>query len=112
MGLGCRRKRPVGADTLAGEEASITQCLFRRVKVITNKGETAWSSTGHWSMAILDHAEWQAQWIGEDSLSNPEETVKENTRLAARYLRKPFTTGSSQNGPHSTFRVLVATKPT
>lgn len=77
----------------AGEKLQSRNAYFWRVKVITNKGETAWSSTGHWSMAILDHAEWQAQWIGEDSLSNPEETVKENTRLAARYLRKPFTTG-------------------
>lgn len=77
----------------AGEKLQSRNAYFWRVKVITNKGETAWSSTGHWSMAILDHAEWQAQWIGEDSLSNPEETVKENTRLAARYLRKPFTAG-------------------
>jgi alpha-L-rhamnosidase len=77
----------------AGEALQSRRSYFWRVKVITNKGETAWSSTGHWSMAILDHAEWQARWIGEDSLSNPDETVKGNTRLAARYLRKTFTTG-------------------
>ncbi len=77
----------------AGEKLQSRNAYFWRVKVITNKGETAWSSTGHWSMAILDHAEWQAQWIGEDSLSNPEETVKENTRWCTPYLRKPFTTG-------------------
>lgn len=77
----------------AGEALQSRNAYFWRVKVTTNKGETAWSNTGHWSMAILDHAEWQARWIGEDSLSNPGETVKGNTRLAARYLRKPFTAG-------------------
>ena len=74
----------------AGEELQSRKSFFWRVKVTTNKGETAWSETGYWSMAILDNAEWQAQWIGEDSLSNQDETMKGNTRLAARYLRKPF----------------------
>lgn len=64
---------------------------YWRVKVSTNQGETAWSDNGHWSMAILDGSEWQAEWIGEDALSNPGETSRGNTRLAARYLRKPFT---------------------
>lgn len=77
----------------AGEKLLSRKSYFWRVKVITNKGETAWSNTGHWNMALLDKAEWQARWIGEDSLSNPEETMKGNTRLAARYLRKPFTAG-------------------
>lgn len=74
----------------AGKELQSRKSFFWRVKVTTNKGETAWSETGYWSMAILDNAEWQAQWIGEDSLSNQDETMKGNTRLAARYLRKPF----------------------
>jgi alpha-L-rhamnosidase len=77
----------------AGEKLLSRKSYFWRVKVTTNKGETAWSNTGHWNMALLDKAEWQARWIGEDSLSNPEETMKGNTRLAARYLRKPFTAG-------------------
>lgn len=77
----------------AGEKLLSRKPYFWRVKVTTNKGETAWSNTGHWNMALLDKAEWQARWIGEDSLSNPEETMKGNTRLAARYLRKPFTAG-------------------
>ncbi|MBK5194616.1 MAG: glycoside hydrolase family 78 protein [Proteiniphilum sp.] len=64
---------------------------YWRVKVNCNHGETAWSDIHHWSMALLNTSEWQAEWIGEDALSNPGETAKENTRLAARYLRKPFT---------------------
>ena len=64
---------------------------YWRVKVICNQDETAWSDINHWSMALLNKSEWQAEWIGEDALSNPGETASEKTRLAARYLRKPFT---------------------
>lgn len=63
---------------------------FWRVKVTTNQGKCNWSAVNHWSMALLNDSEWKASWIGEDALSNPNETDKENTRLAARYLRKPF----------------------
>src|SRR5690554_26097 len=73
-----------GADLLSRGE------YYWRVKVICNHGETAWSDIHHWSMALLNISEWQAAWIGEDALSNPGETASENTRLAARYLRKPF----------------------
>ena len=41
-------------------------------------------------MALLNESDWKAQWIGEDAMSNPGETDQGNTRLAARYLRKPF----------------------
>lgn len=73
-----------------GEALSSRKTYYWRVKVTTNQGETAWSKINSWSMAILNDAEWQAQWIGEDALSNPGETAQGNTRLAARYLRKPF----------------------
>ena len=68
-----------------------------RVKLTTNQGDTPWSDAGSWSMALLDDSEWKATWIGEDSLSNPGEEVgvaggNNKTRLAARYLRKEFTT--------------------
>ena len=76
---------PYKGDTLSPREV-----YYWRVKVITNQGETAWSKAYHWSMALPDIAGWKAQWIGEDALSNPGETDKANTRLAARYLRKPF----------------------
>ena len=63
---------------------------FWRVKVDTNLGQGRWSDINHWSMGILDAAEWQAEWIGENALSNKGETDQGNTRLAARYLRKTF----------------------
>ncbi len=65
---------------------------FWRVKATTNQGETKWSEPNLWSMALLDNSGWQAVWIGEDSLSNPGEKDDGLTRLAARYLRKPFET--------------------
>ncbi|SFK90620.1 alpha-L-rhamnosidase [Porphyromonadaceae bacterium KH3CP3RA] len=73
-----------------GETLSPKEVYYWRVKVTTNQGETAWSKINHWAMALPDIAGWQAKWIGENALSNPGETDKGNTRLAARYLRKPF----------------------
>ncbi|WP_294081226.1 alpha-L-rhamnosidase [Proteiniphilum sp. UBA5384] len=78
-----------------GNALSPREVYYWRVKVITNQGETAWSKVNHWSMALPDITGWKAKWIGEDALSNPGETDKGHTRLAARYLRKPF--DSKQN---------------
>jgi len=75
-----------------GSELSSRQVCFWRVKVFTNRGNSNWSAIGRWSMALLNDSDWQAKWIGEDSLSNSGETMKGDTRLAARYLRKAFTT--------------------
>ena len=63
---------------------------FWNVKATTNKGETKWSKINRWSMALFTDAEWKGKWIGENELSNPGETAQRETRLAARYLRKPF----------------------
>ncbi len=42
---------------------------FWKVKVWTNKGETEWSKTAHWSMGILTYAEWKStRWIGYNQL--------------------------------------------
>lgn len=79
-----------------GQPLSSGDKYFWRVKVETNQGNSNWSKVHHWSMALLNDSEWQAKWIGEDSLSNPGETDKDNTRLAARYLRKPFETKKSK----------------
>lgn len=80
----------------AGKALESGKPYYWRVKLGTNQGETPWSETGSWSMALLDHSEWKATWIGEDALSNPGEEIgvaggNNKTRLAARYLRKEFT---------------------
>lgn len=64
---------------------------FWRVRICTNQGKTDWSNIGHWSMSI-DNSKWDAKWIGENTISNPKETDKDKTRLAARYLRRTFNT--------------------
>lgn len=61
-----------------------------KVKVWTNKGRTAWSEPGQWSMACLDSSLWKANWIGLDSTLNSGKLTTK-TRLSARYLRKEFT---------------------
>ncbi len=78
-----------------GQPLSSGSKYFWRVKINTNQGDGNWSKVNYWSMALLNDSEWQAKWIGEDSLSNPGETDKDNTRLAARYLRKSFETRNS-----------------
>lgn len=80
----------------AGKALESGKPYYWRVKLGTNQGETPWSETGSWSMALLDNSEWKATWIGEDALSNPGEEIgvaggNNKTRLAARYLRKEFT---------------------
>lgn len=73
-----------------GEPLSPREKYHWRVKVTTNHGESAWSPSQNWSMALPEKDGWQATWIGENSFSNEGETDKGNTRLAARYLRKTF----------------------
>lgn len=63
---------------------------YWRVRLQTNQGKTAWSKTQSWTNALLNAEDWQAQWIGENAISNPDETKNGMTRLAARYLRKEF----------------------
>ena len=73
-----------------GEMLQSRQSYYWRVKVKTNQSPGDWSEVQMWSMAILNPTEWKARWIGENQMSNPGETDKDHTRLAARYLRKPF----------------------
>ena len=79
-----------------GSELASRGIYYWRVKVNTNQSAGKWSKPQFWTMALLNDTEWQAQWIGEDSLSNPNETAEGNTRLAARYLRKSFSTKDSK----------------
>ena len=73
-----------------GETLSSREIYYWWVKVTTNQGETGWSNINHWSMTLLENSNWRGKWIGENEMSNPGETDKKKTRLAARYLRKPF----------------------
>ena len=60
-----------------------------RVKVYTNKGETAWSEPQRFSIGLLNESKWSGRWIGLERLM-PGEERGTHSRLAARYLRKEF----------------------
>ena len=65
-----------------------TFCTWK-VKVYTNKGETAWSEPQRFSIGLLDESKWRGYWIGLEQLLPGEERGM-HTRMAARYLRKEF----------------------
>lgn len=67
---------------------SRTACYWK-VKIWTNKGESKWSETNHWSMGLLSPADWKAQWIGLDK-AMPWDSLITHSRLSARYFRKSF----------------------
>ncbi|MBQ6086436.1 MAG: glycoside hydrolase family 78 protein [Bacteroidales bacterium] len=79
---------------------------YWKVKVKTNRGETAWSRPGVFEIALLDGSDWTASWIGHHPFQNDEinylerypwisyERIEErHTTVPARYLRKEFSTG-------------------
>lgn len=75
--------------TYAGEKLkSGTFCTWK-VKVCTNRGETAWSEPQRFSIGLLDESKWSGYWIGLEQLL-PGEERGFHTRMAARYLRKEF----------------------
>lgn len=68
--------------------ASRTACYWK-VKVFTNKGASAWSAPGEWSIGLLNQADWKASWIGYDKASSWD-SISQFSRLSARYFRKSF----------------------
>ena len=70
--------------------ASRTDCYWK-VQVWTNKGQTTVSEPAHWSVGLLDPADWTARWTGLDSTFDWEAPHAPHTRLSARYFRKEFT---------------------
>lgn len=71
---------------------SRTQCYWK-VRVKTNKGISAWSEPASWEMGLLHPSDWQAVWIGR---AFPQDKLEGNTRVPARYLRKPFNLNSKK----------------
>lgn len=76
----------------AGKTLKSRSQYYWRVRVKTNQGFSDWSNISEWSMTLLYPSDWNAEWIGENIMSNPGETDHAKTRLAARYLRKEFNT--------------------
>lgn len=61
---------------------------YWKVKVWNSNGDSAISAVNHWQMAMLHTDEWKAKWIGLETFSKEDAPTREQTRLAARYLRK------------------------
>ena len=59
------------------------------VNVWGNHGQEA-SLSSDFETALLHTSDWQAGWIGIDSALNATDRMEGDSRLAARYLRKPF----------------------
>jgi len=55
-----------------------------------DKNVSAWSEPAHWSMGLLKTTNWQAKWIGIDTIFGGEDNKGQFRKLAARYLRKEF----------------------
>lgn len=61
---------------------------YWKVKVYSNKGESAWSAPASWSMGLLHYKDWAGRWIGFDDYQQTDN--KASGQLSARYFRKEF----------------------
>jgi alpha-L-rhamnosidase len=64
---------------------------YWKYKVTSNKGGSEWSNPAAFSTGLLQSADWKAKWIGLDKIF-PGDSMVMHSRLAARYLRKEFST--------------------
>ena len=91
--------KEVGSDEsvfvpYAGNALTSRAECYWKVKVTTNQGTSGWSEPAVWTMGLLQPSDWQARWAGWEKPS-PDDVLKGNSRLAARYLRKEFRTEGS-----------------
>jgi len=75
--------------TYAGKALQSRDNCFWKVKVFTNRGVSAWSSSGNFSIGFLNKEDWKGKWIGYDKASSWD-SITQFSRLSARYFRKQF----------------------
>ncbi|MEA5460396.1 family 78 glycoside hydrolase catalytic domain [Arcicella sp. LKC2W] len=73
-----------------GKPLKSRQACFWKVKIWTNKGETAWAENASFSIGLRNYVDWKGRWIGLDR-SFAWDTESQFSRLSARYFRKEFT---------------------
>jgi alpha-L-rhamnosidase len=73
----------------AGVPLESGKAYFWRVTTWTNIGVRSQSEIAHWSSALFNDSDWKADWIGIND-SDKLVITGQDTRLAARYLRKEF----------------------
>lgn len=71
-----------------GKPLTSRMTCYWKVKIFTNKGETAWRES-YWSMGLLNAGDWKGKWIGYDKASSWD-SITQWSRLSARYFRKQF----------------------
>ncbi|RYY13404.1 MAG: hypothetical protein EOO04_31955, partial [Chitinophagaceae bacterium] len=64
----------------AGKALSSHKNFYWKVKVWTNKGDSATSKVNHWKMAMQSDQEWNADWIGLDTFSKQDAPRRIQTR--------------------------------
>jgi len=78
----------------AGRRLSSGMECYWKVRVWDQDGKASpWSHPAHWTMGLLQPADWHAQWIGLDAQDGPmpaKSGDQEDRRLAARNLRREF----------------------
>lgn len=77
-------------NAYAGPALKSKSQYYWKVRLTTNKGETAWSNTASWSMGLLNYKDWEGRWIGFDRFFSWDN--EKEGRLSARYFRKEFST--------------------
>lgn len=75
--------------TYGGKALKSRMKCFWKVRVWTNRGESAWSAPACWSMGLLKAADWKGRWIGMDHPAKGD-VETQFSRLSARYFRKEF----------------------
>lgn len=87
------------------------QDCWWKVRVWDQDGRAAWSEPAHWTMGLLDAADWQAEWIGYDK-DGAETALASSEALRARLATSSWmqtTQSVSKDAPHTVWmrRVLV-----
>ena len=77
-----------------GETLHYGNVGYWKVKVVTNKGVSAWSSIANFSIGLFSKEDpiaigWYGKWIGYDKTSSWD-SISQFSRLSARYFRKQF----------------------
>lgn len=62
--------------TYMGKPLQSNQQCYWKVKSVTNRGETDWSSSAKWTMGLLSENDWKGQWIGWDCVMPWESETK------------------------------------
>ncbi len=80
--------------TYQGKTLKSNTRAFWKVKVYTNKGEANWSEPATFGTGIFVESNWKGMWIGLERPA-PGDSDTQWSRLAARYLRKEFSTNKA-----------------